>query len=213
MYLVFDTETTGLPKDWKAPMTDVDNWPRVIQLAFTAYNYEYKPFVKYKQLIKPDGWEVPSIDYYLRQGFSQAKAEKEATFWIKNGFTQQQNEEEGVPILNALNSFITVFQQCSYIIAHNMSYDNNVLGAEMIRNKVRPNNKPVKLCTKLASTEFCQIPDRFGGYKWPKLEELHNKLFGRGFEGAHDAGNDVDACAKCFFELIKLDVINLNSYQ
>jgi hypothetical protein len=34
MYLFFDTETTGLPKSWKAPVTDVNNWPRLVQLAF-----------------------------------------------------------------------------------------------------------------------------------------------------------------------------------
>ena len=27
MYLIFDTETTGLPKNFKAPITDTDNWP------------------------------------------------------------------------------------------------------------------------------------------------------------------------------------------
>ena len=32
MYLIFDTETTGLPKNWKAPLTDFDNWPRMVQL-------------------------------------------------------------------------------------------------------------------------------------------------------------------------------------
>jgi len=30
MYLFFDTETTGLPRNWKAPVTDLDNWPRMV---------------------------------------------------------------------------------------------------------------------------------------------------------------------------------------
>ncbi len=33
MYLIFDTETTGLPKNYNAPLTDADNWPRLVQLA------------------------------------------------------------------------------------------------------------------------------------------------------------------------------------
>jgi len=37
-YLIFDTETTGLPRNYKAPVTDGDNWPRLVQLAFLEYN-------------------------------------------------------------------------------------------------------------------------------------------------------------------------------
>ncbi len=33
MYLFFDTETTGLPRNWHAPASDLANWPRLIQLA------------------------------------------------------------------------------------------------------------------------------------------------------------------------------------
>ena len=38
MYLFFDTETTGLPKNWKAPITDLENWPRLVQLAWLVYD-------------------------------------------------------------------------------------------------------------------------------------------------------------------------------
>ena len=38
MYLFFDTETTGLPKDWKAPISDLDNWPRLVQIAWSHYD-------------------------------------------------------------------------------------------------------------------------------------------------------------------------------
>ena len=36
MYLFFDTETTGLPRNWKAPVTHLNNWPRMIQIAWIA---------------------------------------------------------------------------------------------------------------------------------------------------------------------------------
>ena len=38
MYLIFDTETTGLPKNWKAPITDTDNWPRCVQIAWQLHD-------------------------------------------------------------------------------------------------------------------------------------------------------------------------------
>ena len=55
-----------------------------------------------------------------------------------------------------------------------------------------------------ASTDYCAIPSNspYGGYKWPKLEELYRKLFGCMFDNAHDALADVEATKKCYFELL-----------
>ena len=33
-FLFFDTETTRLPLDYSAPSTDINNWPRLIQLSW-----------------------------------------------------------------------------------------------------------------------------------------------------------------------------------
>ena len=38
MYLFFDTETTGLPKNWNAPIQNVNNWPRMVQIAWLLYD-------------------------------------------------------------------------------------------------------------------------------------------------------------------------------
>lgn len=65
-----------------------------------------------------------------------------------------------------------------------------------------------RICTMLESVYHCKIP--FGykkGYKWPKLTELYKTLFNEEFEGAHGALADIEATAKCFFELKKLGVI------
>ncbi|GAA4823900.1 3'-5' exonuclease [Algivirga pacifica] len=191
MYLFFDTETTGLPKNWKAPMTDLDNWPRVIQLAWAMYDESGQKLGSTVDLIKPDGWVMPTGD-----------------FWIENGFSQEQNELEGIPIQEAVEKFIHQINESNYLVAHNMSYDQNVIGAEMLRLKLRAQKRPIKICTKDESTDYCKLPGPYG-YKWPKLEELHTHLFGESFEGAHDALVDVEACARCFFELVNRQVIKL----
>ena len=59
----------------------------------------------------------------------------------------------------------------------------------------------------LHSTNYCKIPRFNREYKWPNLTELHKKLFDCDFENAHDALSDVKACAKCFFELKKQEII------
>ena len=59
MYLVFDTETTGLPSNWNAPITDVNNWPRCVQIAWQLHD-ELGELVEQKDfLIKPDGFDIP----------------------------------------------------------------------------------------------------------------------------------------------------------
>lgn len=128
MYLVFDTETTGLPKKFNAPMTDVNNWPRITQLAWEAYNDEGKVFASYSQLIKPDGWEIPKEKFFL-----------------DNNMSTERCEAEGVPMQHAIYSIITLMDQCKYLIAHNMAFDHPVLGAEMLRYNMRPKNKSVKI--------------------------------------------------------------------
>ena len=82
-----------------------------------------------------------------------------------------------------------------------MAYDEKIVGAEFLRNGMTELIGPKKrLCTMQASTAYCAIPGPYG-YKWPKLDELHRKLFGQGFTGAHNAASDIGATAKCFWEL------------
>lgn len=190
-HLFFDTETTGLPENWKAPMTDLDNWPRVIQLAASAYEDDGTLIDSFEILIKPDGWEMPTDK-----------------FWTDNGFSQERSIQLGIPVNEALKEFIKYHDSCDTLVAHNISYDYNVLGAEMIRAKMRCNKVLMKFCTKDIGTDYCQIEGPYG-YKWPKLEELHFKLFGCDFVGAHQAGSDVEATAKCFFEMKKLGLIKI----
>lgn len=201
MITFFDTETTGLPLDWKAPMSQVDNWPRVIQLAWLVCDERGAELHNGKFLIKPDGWKIPQEE-----------------FWIKNGFTTEANERDGIPVADALRAFIAHLRGGLYLVSHNMDFDHKVLGAEMIRAKVFSETKPLRICTKEASTQFCKIPfagrkqypgARAQNYKWPKLTELHEKLFGVAFQDAHDAMGDVVALKNCFFELVRLGVIVL----
>jgi DNA polymerase III alpha subunit (gram-positive type) len=192
MYIIFDTETTGLPKDWKAKMTDLDNWPRIIELAFQVYDSDYKLVHSYVTLIKPDGWVVPT-----------------AKFWIDNGFSQERNMSDGIPMKDALEEFAKWHDQCEYMIAHNISYDYNVLGAELIRNKVRCQKRLTQICTKETTTDFCNLKGNYGKPKWPTMGELHMKLFNEEMEDAHKADVDVAYTAKCFFECVNRKIIIL----
>ena len=121
--------------------------------------------------------------------------------------TTQRANDEGIPLMQALQEFSEAAKNSKILVAHNMSFDEKIMGAEFIRKEM---DDPIecmdKVCTKEESTDFCRIPAR-RGYKWPTLTELHMFLFREGFEGAHDALADVTACAKCFFKLKGLNVI------
>ncbi len=59
MFIVFDTETTGLPKNWNAPVSDSDNWPRCIQLAWQLHDDNGKLINNKSFLIKPVDYDIP----------------------------------------------------------------------------------------------------------------------------------------------------------
>lgn len=191
MYVFFDTETNGLAKNWKAPMSDVENWPRIAQIAWQIYNENEELVSEFSSMIKPDGWTIPKEQ-----------------FFIDNNMSTERCEKEGVDIKPVLDKFIEDVGNSKYLIAHNMKFDENVVGAEMIRAGVSFREEPSKLCTMQESTNYCKMqPFRYGTYKWPTLLELHEKLFDEGFDGAHDAMADVKAAARAFFELKNRSVI------
>ena len=98
------------------------------------------------------------------------------------------------------------------LVAHNMNFDEKIVGAEFLRIGMHnPIPEKRKICTMETSTNFCTLSGPYG-YKWPKLAELHEKLFHTGFEEAHNAANDINATAKCFWELNRLAIIpNINT--
>jgi DNA polymerase-3 subunit epsilon len=191
VYLFFDTETTGLPRSWNAPVTALDNWPRLVQLAYMAYDRDGGLLASCDCLIKPQGFTIPAESARI------------------HGITTERALKEGRELTEVLQEFRALLDQAQYLVAHNMSFDEKIVGAEFLRNGMKdiPASK-MRICTMHGTTEFCAIPGP-RGYKWPKLAELHQKLFHADFEGAHNAASDVAATAKCFWELKKQGLIKL----
>lgn len=189
--LFFDTETNGVPVDYKASYTDVNNWPRVIQLAWLLTTSTGEVLSEGNYLIKPDGWEMPTEQ-----------------FWIDNGFSQEKSMADGIPIVEALDAFYKDKLQADILVAHNLNFDHRIVWAEFIRAGKEPRSGMHKICTMMKSTNYCKIPAK-RGYKWPKLEELYEFLFKDSFDNAHDAMADITATAECFFELVNRGVISL----
>ena len=183
MYLIFDTETTGLPKNWRAPVTDLSNWPRIVQLAWEEYDIAEEQISAKEYIIKPKGFTIPDSAVNV------------------HGITTERATKEGVDLRTVLNEFSEVIDKSEVLVAHNMSFDKNVIGAEFIRENIQNKLFETKsICTKETSTNYCKLPGNYG-YKWPTLSELYFKLFDKDFEEAHNASVDVNMCTECFFEL------------
>ncbi|WP_396590802.1 DNA polymerase III subunit alpha [Allomuricauda sp. R78024] len=188
MYLIFDTETTGLPKRWNAPITDTDNWPRCIQIAWQLHD-EWGNLVEHQDmLIQPDGFNIP---YEAEQihGISTALA-----------------EQDGVPLSEALGLFNEALSKTKFVVGQNVDFDINIMGCEFHRMGVENSLTTLPVldtCTE-ATAELCRIPGGRGGkFKLPTLTELHEYLFGEPFAEAHNATADVEATTRCFLELVR----------
>ncbi|MEZ2416095.1 DNA polymerase III subunit alpha [Muriicola sp. E247] len=188
MYLIFDTETTGLPKRWNAPVTDVDNWPRCVQLAWQLHDEMGNLLEQHDFLIKPEGYDIP---YDAEQ---------------IHGISTQLAEKEGIPLAEALELFNTALGKTRFLVGQNVGFDINITGAEYHRIGFESEllNLPVlDTCTE-DTAQLCQIPGGRGGkFKLPTLTELHEHLFQEPFSEAHNAAADVEATSRCFFELIR----------
>ena len=120
---------------------------------------------------------------------------------------QEQANNEGVALSEVLLAFEEVMSQSTCLVGHNINFDEKVLGAEFLRKGFKNDFfDKQRLCTMQSSTQYCQLPGRYG-FKWPTLTELHNILFGRDFEDAHDAAGDINATENCFWRLRELRLI------
>ena len=189
MYLIFDTETTGLPKSWNAPITDTDNWPRCIQIAWQLHDKMGNVLEHNDFLIKPDNFNIP---------FDAERI---------HGISTELAQEQGIGLEEGLQLFNEALKKTKFIVGQNVGFDINIMGCEFHRLGVENNLTTLPLldtCTE-KTAQMCQIPGGRGGkFKLPTLTELHNHLFGVGFGEAHNATADVEATTRCFLELIRL---------
>ena len=189
--MIFDTETTGLPLKDNAPITEIDNWPRVVQIAWQLHNETGELVANHNLLIKPDGFEIP---------YSAEKV---------HGISTDKASKYGVPLEEGLTRFNESVSKALFLVGHNISFDVNALGAEFLRSGIETSFLEKKqVCTMWSSTEHLKIPGGRGGkFKPPRLMELYRFLFEEDFPEAHNASADVEATARCFFELLRQKII------
>lgn len=160
--LLFDTETTGLPRNSKIPPEDqAHNWPHIVDIAWILLDTTTDKILEQRSsIIRPNNWVIPE--------------ESTKIHGIRHSFA----ESYGAPLADVIKDFFQV--ECDMYIAHNSKFDENVimnavywdLGGELYRF-----NKPIN-CTMNIAKGMCKLPFKNGGgYKPPKLSELYEHVF------------------------------------
>lgn len=191
MYLIFDTETTGLPRSWSAPITDTDNWPRCIQIAWQLHDEMGNLIEHQDYLVKPEGFNIP---------FDAERI---------HGISTELAMEQGILLSEVLEKFNIALSKAKFIVGQNVGFDVNIMGCEFHRMNIGSdmNKMPVlDTCTEITANLLKLPGGRGGKFKLPTLTELHQYLFNQPFAEAHNATADVEATTRCFLELIKREV-------
>ncbi|HPE83944.1 MAG TPA: DNA polymerase III subunit alpha [Aequorivita sp.] len=191
MYLIFDTETTGLPKRYNAPVSDSDNWPRCIQIAWQLHDAMGNLIEHQDYLVKPDGFNIP---------FDAEKI---------HGISTELATADGISLEEVAEKFQEALSKTKFIVGQNVDFDVNIMGAEFFRLGIEnplPKLSVLDTCTE-TTAQLCQIPGGRGGkFKLPTLTELHEFLFNAPFAEAHNATADVEATTRCFLELVRRQI-------
>ena len=121
MYIIFDTETTGLPKNYNASITNSENWNRCVQLAWQIHNIKGELIDVKNFIIKPDGYSIP---YNASQ---------------VHGITTDRAKKQGMPLDYVLNEFNKDLEKYNFLVGHNVNFDINIVAAEFHRAGIKPN--------------------------------------------------------------------------
>ena len=214
--LVFDTETTGLPKTKVINETTINGLPYIVQLSYMIYDTDSTKIIKISDnIVKiPENVELSKESIAI------------------HGIDRNKMNENGKPIVEILQEFLTDIDSTDLIIAHNIDFDINMIIIELYRSAMDTNNSHIKeinlpvtvklqymnrYCTMKNSIELCNIKkfSKTTGneyVKFPTLSETYYKLFNVKPNNMHNSLNDIYACFRCFYKLkYKKDVCQLDA--
>ena len=206
--LVFDSETTGLSKTQIISPSTMHLWPHVVQFSYIVFDTESNEIVKIKDsIIKvSDGFTITEENAKI------------------HGITTEISLAKGVDLLPVLEEFFADFDSADHIVGHNVSFDINMIKAELQRLIMNSSDKKLQdylttintstkfYCTMQETIELCgiEMKDKYGrSYKkFPKLVELYQKMFNVTPKNLHNSLNDVIVCLRCFIKLkYEIDIV------
>ena len=182
--ICFDTETTGLlPKNKNVNNFNTKDFPHIVQISWVIYDIEHKKVIKTKDFIVKCPVHISNSQIH--------------------GITDLISQEKGVDIGKVLCEFVEDFVEVGLLVCHNYAFDSKIVEAELFRldrmKEIKWLREKPSYCTMLETIEYCQLEGLYG-FKWPKLVELFELMFGTVFENQHNSLADVNATLKCYLK-------------
>ncbi len=207
-YIAWDTETSGRPPknvDQVTPETyHLFSGCRMASIAAVQFSLHGREIDSLHSIVYPDGFVLGS----------HSEDTQGATHVHK--ITHSHALRTGLPFIQVYKKFLDFIKKsrCTTLVAHNASFDKNVLFSECYRYGL--STKPFEhlkfVCTlDMAKMAYLDTPDN-------KCETLFKHITGEGFN-AHDALEDSRACGVIYSIVrdikfrctsIGLDTININ---
>ena len=206
--LVFDTETTGLPETKIINPDTLNLWPNIVQLIYIVYDVS-------KNII------LNVVDSIVKLENDNIISEESTKI---HGITNEMSKNSGIEIEILITEMFQYLRKVDLIVGHNVSFDINILMVELLRliylkkdNMIQSDlirykhylhfitNAKNVCCTMKLAKDLCQIKaiSKLGNeyLKFPKLIELHEKLFVEKPKNLHNSLNDIMVTLRCFCKL------------
>ena len=189
--LVFDVETTGLPKKYKPSIDELDMWPHIVQISWIVYSTDDMDLLSLEDhIIKlPNNMTIPEDSTKI------------------HGISNEIMNEKGKDLMSILYKFYNALANSQVLVAHNLNFDKSMVQVESNRLGLSHScfNNIAEFCTMNYGDKICNLK-RINKYnrkvsKYPKLIELYQKLFNETPKNLHNSLNDVLVCFRCYFKL------------
>ena len=193
--LVFDTETTGLPK-YGAKLPNTQLYPYIVQFSWLVYDDSTMKITNINNhlVMLPEGMDIPQESTNI------------------HGISTEQMRQSGENINLVLETFHKAVQESQVIVAHNIKFDDDIVQCECIRNKMVnfmvEYPAKIKYCTMTYGKNITKIerPSKYTAgatyFKPPKLFELHKHYFNTVPNNLHNSLVDVFVCFRCFYVMM-----------
>lgn len=187
--LVFDTETSGLPKHKYSSIYKTSEWPHILQLSYIVWDLDNNEIIAQEN------------DYIKIRTYIKISQESYNVHKISKEFL----EKNGISMTIAINKFIEHMKHCNIVVGHNVEFDQKMMNVECYRRSIEIEWKP-EFCTMKNSVDICKIEkvnlNNETYFKYPTLNELHVYLFKKEPNNLHDALTDIMICLRCYCKIL-----------
>ena len=191
--LIYDTETTSLPQD-RLPLNHPEQ-PHLVELGMKMTDDDGNLIQCASFIVKPEGWVIPPSATAI------------------HGISHELAARVGLPLKVVMAVFCEWYNLADEVIAHNEAFDDKIVRIAIHRLGRNPSEKLLNVkrtCTVVLASPIVGLPPTakmvakgFTKNKPANLTECVKYFFGEDFAGAHRALNDVEQCARVYFEIIR----------